>query len=315
MLLDSHQHVFWHGRDDAGLVADLDAHGIDQAWLLSWEIPPEEDNPGYHAVLNPEHARPDGTHPGLPLSDVLRARDHHPKRFVPGFCPNPWRANAPALFEAAYRIHGVRVCGEWKFRVLFDDPRCLELYRKAGELGCPVVLHLDVPYLPDRQTGKPVYQPLWYGGTVDNLERALLACPETHFIGHAPGFWREISGDAATDPEAYPFGPVAAGGRLYGLLDRYPNLYADLSAGSGLRALSRDPEHARKFIERYQDRLLFGRDYYGGELLVFLTGLDLPQPIREKLFSRNAQRLLEIANSRAKTEKVLIFAPEKNNPG
>ena len=27
MLIDSHQHVFWHGRDDAGLVADLDEFG------------------------------------------------------------------------------------------------------------------------------------------------------------------------------------------------------------------------------------------------------------------------------------------------
>ena len=39
MLIDSHQHVFWHGRDDAGLVADLDEFGIDFAWLLSWDMP------------------------------------------------------------------------------------------------------------------------------------------------------------------------------------------------------------------------------------------------------------------------------------
>ncbi|MBM3460231.1 MAG: hypothetical protein FJX77_17055, partial [Armatimonadetes bacterium] len=57
-IVDSHQHVFWHGRDDAGLVADLDEHGIEYAWLLSWEIPPTEDNPSYHAVLNPKHVRP-----------------------------------------------------------------------------------------------------------------------------------------------------------------------------------------------------------------------------------------------------------------
>ena len=35
MIIDSHQHVFWHGRDDAGLVADMDQHGIDLAWLLT----------------------------------------------------------------------------------------------------------------------------------------------------------------------------------------------------------------------------------------------------------------------------------------
>lgn len=37
LLIDSHQHVFWHGRDDVGLVADLDAHGIEKAWLLTWD--------------------------------------------------------------------------------------------------------------------------------------------------------------------------------------------------------------------------------------------------------------------------------------
>ncbi len=195
-------------------------------------------------------------------------------------------------------MHGVCVCGEWKFRVLFDDPRCLELYRKAGALGCPVVLHLDVPYLPDRETGKPVYQSGWYGGTVENLQHALAACPQTLFIGHAPGFWREISKDAQYDPDIYPAGPVKEGGRLYDLFERHPNLYADLSAGSGRQALARDPDHARRFIERFEDRLLFGRDCYGGELYAFLTQLNLPRTTLERMFFRNAQTLLANASVR-----------------
>ena len=39
-IIDSHQHVFWHNRDDKGLVQDMDEHGIETAWLLTWEIPP-----------------------------------------------------------------------------------------------------------------------------------------------------------------------------------------------------------------------------------------------------------------------------------
>jgi hypothetical protein len=27
-MIDTHQHVFWHGRNDADLVADMDAFGI-----------------------------------------------------------------------------------------------------------------------------------------------------------------------------------------------------------------------------------------------------------------------------------------------
>jgi predicted TIM-barrel fold metal-dependent hydrolase len=292
MIVDSHQHVFWHGRDDAGLVADMDAHGIEQAWLLSWEVLPFEDDGAYHRALNPVHFRPDGTHAGIPLSDLLVARARYPERFVIGYCPHPLAGSAPERFEAAHRIHGARVCGEWKFRIPFDDPRCLELFRKSGELGCPVVLHLDVPYLPDAATGRPVYQRSWYGGTVANLERALQACPATVFIGHAPGFWRELSGDADQAPRAYPEGPVTPGGRLYDLFATYPNLHADLSAGSALKALQRDPPHARAFLTQFADRLLFGRDFYGGELLEFLHSLDLPAAVNESILAGNARRLV-----------------------
>lgn len=294
MIIDSHQHVFWHGRDDTGLVADMEEQGIAAAWLLSWEVLPHEDETVYHGVLNPIHRRPDGTHPGIPLSDLLLTRARYPERFVVGYCPHPLLASAPALFEAAYHIHGARVCGEWKFRLPFDDPRCLELFHAAGRLGCPVVLHLDVPYLPHPQTGQAVYQRSWYGGTVANLERALQACPETVFVGHAPGFWREISGDADNDPSAYPSGPVTPGGRLYPLFDRYPNLYADLSAGSALGALRRDPSHAQEFLCRYADRLLFGRDFYGGDLKTFLNTLSLPPEVQEKITRSNACRLVPL---------------------
>jgi len=290
-IIDSHQHVFWHGRDDRGLIADMDAHRIEKAWLLSWEIPPFEDNRSYHGVLNPAHLRSDGTHAGIPLGDLVIARDRYPDRFVLGYCPHPALGKAPELLRAAVGVHGVRVCGEWKFRIPFDDPRSLELFRVAGELGLPVVLHLDVPYLTIE--GKSTYQPLWYGGTVDNLERALAACPQTVFIGHAPGFWREISADAASDPSAYPRGPLAEGeGRLYRLFRDWPNLMADLSAASGLYALKRDPAHAACFLTQFSDRLLFARDYYGQELHEFLQTLDLSEEVVGRIYFRNAERLL-----------------------
>lgn len=155
----------------------------------------------------------------------------------------------------------------------------------------PVVLHLDVPYLFDGRGGH-LYRKNWCGGTVDNLERALQACPETIFIGHAPGFWREISGDAATDPAIYPRGSVTKAARLYELFDRYPNLFTDLSAGSALYALKRDPAHAEAFICSFSDRLLFGRDYYGSELMDFLKSLSIPNDKWNKLFHGNAERLV-----------------------
>ena len=291
-IVDSHQHVRWHRRDEHGLVADLDAHGIDYAWLLTWCLGPAEQSPEHAAYLNPALTLPDSTHPGIPLAELLAAREKFPSRFVVGYCPHPAWPNAAALLEAAHHMHGVRVCGEWKFRLDFDDPRSLAVFAMAGKLKMPVVLHLDVPWLPHPRTGERTFQPAWYGGTVERLENALQACPETIFIGHAPGFWREISGDADTCPAQYPTGPVTPGGRLFRLFDTYPNLYADLSAGSGRTALARDPQHAVQFLTRYADRLVFGRDYYERELHDFLQPLPLPLEIIEKIYWGNAERLV-----------------------
>ena len=158
--IDTHQHVFWHGRGDEGLVTDLDEHGIEKAWLLTWEILPFEHSPHYTEVLNPVRVRDDGTLEGIPLEDLLIAARRYPERFVLGFCPHPLAGDAAARLRSAVKMYGVRVCGEWKCRIPFDDPRCIRLFRAAGELGLPVVLHLDVPFLPDSQ-GKPAYQDAW----------------------------------------------------------------------------------------------------------------------------------------------------------
>jgi predicted TIM-barrel fold metal-dependent hydrolase len=291
-IIDAHQHVCWHKRDAAGLIADMDEHGVDKAWLLTWEVPPGQNEPASNPAFNPEWFRPDGTHAGITLTDGIRARDRYGDRFILGYCPDPAWDIAPRLFEAAYYMHGVRVVGEWKFRMLLDDPRCLNLFRKAGELHCPVVIHIDIPYV--WKDNEWFYYSSWYGGTVDNLARALAACPETIFIGHAPGFWREISGDAFKDPAGYPRGPVKPGGKLHDLFEKYPNLWADLSSESGRNSLARDPEHAKKWLVKHQDRLLFGRDLYGGKLQEFLATIekDLPQEVWRKIYYENALQLV-----------------------
>ena len=147
-------------------------------------------------------------------------------------------------------------------------------------------------WLADAEGGCPVYQRFWYGGTVENLRRALAACPETIFIGHGPGFWREISGDAEANPKVYPDEPVAPGGGVQALLEEHSNLYADLSAGSGRGALARDPDHAREFLHRFADRVMFGRDFYGKDLHEFLQSLDLPTDVSERIYFRNAAGLV-----------------------
>lgn len=289
-IVDSHQHVLWHNRDGQGLIDDLDKHGIDYAWLLSW-LPDPGNAQANSLMLNPMNVRLDGSQDGITLRDIVETKERWPDRFVVGYCPNPRWPQAPDMLRSAYHMHGARVCAEWKYHLLFDDPRCLEVFRVAGELKMPVVLHLDVPYLINAE-GNFAYFEGWFGGTIDNLERAMQACPETIFIGHAPGFWREISADAKECPDMYPSSGVVRTGRLYGLFEQYPNLYADLSAGSGMTALKRDPEHALEFVQKFSDRLLFGRDYYGGDLLEFLSTLDLSAEIKDKIFWKNAETLV-----------------------
>ena len=46
------------------------------------------------------------------------------------------------------------------------------------------------------------------------------------------------------------------------------------------------------FLTRFADRLLFGRDYYGHELHDFLQPLPLPADVVEKIYWRNAERLV-----------------------
>ncbi len=284
MVIDAHSHVYWYGYDPDKLVENMDEHGIHVTWLLSWELAEGMYDHGYDKTFMPPYV-------GMPLESIWDAVDQYPDRFVPGFAPNPKEPHAVERLRGAHR-NGARVAGEFKFRCLFDDPDAIAVYRVAGELGMPVVLHLDVPWLPASAGENPVTW--WYGGSVANLENALRLCPDTIFLGHAPGFWREVSGDADDDPAAYPTGPVTPGGRLTRLFEQYPNLWGDLSAGSGLTAISRDPEWGGRFLRDFHDRLLFARDYFDGRLAEHLATVDLPPHMREAMMSGNALRLVPL---------------------
>ena len=290
MIIDTHQHVFWHGKDDAYLVADMEKYGIDHAWLLTFEIPQSMPSNENLKLLNPTNVTSDGHCSGMLLRDMICAKKAFPDRFVLGYGPNPLVDGSDDLFEAAYNMYGVRVCGEFKFRVLLDDPRCVKLFKKAGQLKCPVIIHMDLPYLLNSETNELEYQPYWYCGGPENLERTLQLCPETIFIGHGPGFWRLIGNDY--DTVSFPMGPVISEGPMFELMDKYSNLYAETSANSAFVSLSRDIENAKKFLTRYCGRILFGRDYFGDENYSFLRSLDLPENVANKIFFENALKLI-----------------------
>jgi hypothetical protein len=82
------------------------------------------------------------------------------------------------------------------------------------------------------------------------------------------------------------------------LLQTYPNLYGDLSAGSGHNALTRDETFGPSFLERNKDHLLFGTDYLkpGQEtpIVEYMQNTDISDQARESIVRRNAERILSL---------------------
>ena len=283
MLIDAHNHPNWHGYDAKRILNNMDEQGIDRMWLFTWEVPEDEYDPSYHKVLPPGGV-------GIPLEDVLQVGREARDRFVLGYFPHPKRPDAADRLRAAHEIHGIQVASEMKVRVLFDDPDAIQLYNACAEMKLPITIHLDYPINHGRGNyPRPNY---WYGGSIGAFERAIAACPETTFIGHAPGFWAHISGDDLFDKRSYPNAPVLPGGKLWDLMRGYDNLWADLSAGSALNALKRDPAAGTKFLIEFQDKLLWGRDYFDTALMDFFQNLALPKDAYDKITYRNALRIL-----------------------
>jgi predicted TIM-barrel fold metal-dependent hydrolase len=284
-VIDVHNHPRWIGYDGARIVADMDAAGIEKTWLLSWEIPERELDVAYYSKLDP-------TSIGIPFRDVIDVAERYPDRFIPGTTTDPRDPHALERLKAAVDIFRVRVFGELKLRLRYDDPDAIRLFQYCGELGLPVIFHLDVTF---PRHGVPSAWQWWYGGGIENMEAPLRLCPHTQFLGHAPGFWREISADADQEPEVYPNGkPVVGRGRILQYLDKFPNLNCELSGGSGHTALSRDLGFTRKFLIDYQDRLFFGRDDFDNKMYDLLTSLSLPDDVLAKILSGNALRLVPV---------------------
>jgi len=143
--------------------------------------------------------------------------------------------------------------GEIVANLPLDDLRVINLFQQCGEWDMPVLFHCTGP-------GEGVYG-LYDEVGLPRLEKLLINAPNTIVVGHASGFWSEISGNITPENKfLYPQGSLKREGSLQRLLREYPNLYADISAISGFNAISRDREYGVHFLKEFQDRILFGTD-------------------------------------------------------
>ena len=130
MIIDAHNHPDWHGHDLGRFLDNMDRNGIGTCWLLSWECPPDELDPfAYNHTLSFV-----GEEAPIGFSRVLSYGERAPDRFVLGYAPDPRRPDAIDRLEAAVSIYGVKVYGELKLRMMYDNPDAIRMYRACARL-------------------------------------------------------------------------------------------------------------------------------------------------------------------------------------
>jgi predicted TIM-barrel fold metal-dependent hydrolase len=188
---------------------------------------------------------------GGALDQVKALQAAAPRRFTWFSSCDVTKPDAEAVLTQAVK-DGAQGFGEMKFHVAADGPELRRVYALAAELRVPILIHFqEVDHFPNEGT--------WATGYATTFESVLKAYPKTTFIGHADAFWANVSADYHNEA-AYPTGPVKRGGVTDRWLGEHPNLFADMAANSGNNAMSRDPEFTAAFLERHQDKLLFGSD-------------------------------------------------------
>jgi predicted TIM-barrel fold metal-dependent hydrolase len=222
-ILDLHQHTNYAHRSDEQLIAHQVYHSVSKTVLLpgeGWMLSELGDNASCAAL---EAQAPD-FFMRFACSDVAESRTE-----------DVLRGNV---------ARGARGFGELKFHVAVDSPEMHRVYKLAEELGVPVLIH---------------FQYETYNTGLERFASILKTYPKVNFIGHAQTWWGNIS--AQLDQlDLYPKGPVKPGGLTDRLLADYANIYGDLSANSGLNAITRDPEFTSGFLERHSRKLVWGSD-------------------------------------------------------
>ncbi len=210
-----------------------------------------------------------------------------------------------------YKSLGLRYKDSDGNLLAIDDPRLDPIWAKCGELGVPVLIHAADP--------KSFWDPM----NSDN-ERwlELKTRPRRKRSDTNPAPWQQIIDEQHNMFKKHPnttFINAHMGwyandlGRLGELLDEIPNMNVGIAAV--IAELGRQPKNANAFFEKYQDRILFGKDSWKPEEFSTyfrvlesddeyfpyykkyhaywaMYGLNLPDHILKKVYYKNALRII-----------------------
>ncbi len=223
-----------------------------------------------------------------------------------------------------WKILGLEIRDQSGQLIGLDDERLAPIWNTAAELDVPVLIHFAdpraffQPLTPDNERRLELRRhPAWHRYPSRRPGDAYDPRPPSHDELHEQ-FERLVAAQPSTQFIAAHMASSGENlGRVALLLDRYRNLYVDMSAA--LNELGRQPYTSRDFLTRFPDRVLFGTDtgpdpaacsvYYryletraeytsyaaGGALLQGdwrIYGVGLPDGALRKIYGENAMSLI-----------------------
>lgn len=280
-IIDIHQHVGYSGRPDDVLLTHQRTMGISVTILLPAGRSVNTAST-HEGVANGLQAQ------ALGNEACYRFARAHPKEFRFAANEVPDIDGATKEIER-YLKRGALLVAEQKFGVECDSPEMHKIYQLAQTRGVPVLMH---------------WQHQMYNYGFERFHKVLEKYPRVTFLGHAQTWWANIDKNHTDQTVLYPKTPVTPGGLTDRYLSDYPNMYGDLSAGSGQNALTRDEDFARDFITRHQNKLVYGSDCsdhegsgpkcIGAETIAIIRRLAASKEIERKLLYGNAKKLFRL---------------------
>jgi predicted TIM-barrel fold metal-dependent hydrolase len=278
-IIDIHQHTNYSGRTDEQLFAHQRRMGVTQTILLPAGT--YVDRVSTHNGKSNGLAAKCGT-----FETTMAIAKARPGEYVTFANEVPDLPGARDEIARQLKLGAIGI-GEQKFNLDCDSAEMQALFELAGEQQVPILMH---------------FQHETYNKNYERFGAMLEKYPKTIFIGHAQTFWANVDKEQPSNPKnLYPKTKVTPGGLTDQYLSHYANLYADLSAGSGLNSLLRDEDQARGFLDRHQDKILYGSDCNdiagrgptcsGWQAIITVRRLAPSKAIERKILYENSKRL------------------------